>query len=349
MKKIICLLLAVFGGLLANPIDPSFMFSELKFDDQNNWQLEIHSFKPDVVNEIDSVIISSSTGKSKVKNTVFSTGNTSFYTVQNNNQSLEKNLTLNSTKDTIKITTHFKNSYVGYDIFIFGAGSDYPVENTDGSIANFFYDWFGGQAHTLGIGYNLTPSLGSPNDSTGNICILYGKVLDKNGNPISNANYYINSWPMFLTTDSDGNYRIRLLAKGYNFTNLNFGSNLIPLTTPINLVMNPGYTYNRDFILDMVGINEQPFAVKSSTLLYNYPNPFNNQTAIYYEVPEGLKYKNATIRISNIKGEAVAVLAANQKSGSVYWNADHHSAGMYIYQLLIDGKAVKSGEMVLLK
>jgi len=350
MKRIVCLLLVVFGSLLANPIDPSFLFSELKFDEQNNWQLEIHSLWSDIISQVDSVVISSSAGKSKVRNSVFTTGITYFYAINNDLESLEKALIFNRDKDTIGISTYFKNRQVGYNELIIGEGSAFPTLRTDRSIADYFYSSFSGQMHNLGTGYNPTPSIGEANDSTGVMGALNGKIMDKNGNLIKNKSYiFTDVWPLFVTSDNFGNYHLRTLAREFNVNFLYGDYNYNYLVSPVKVRVQFDSTSHCDFILDMVDINEQPSAVKSSTLLYNYPNPFNNQTAIYYEVPEGLKYKNATIRISNIKGEAVAVLAANQKSGSVYWNADHNSAGMYIYQLLIDGKAVKSGEMVLLK
>jgi len=351
MKRIICLLLFAAYGLLANPVDPGFRFSELQFDEQNNWQLEIHSLWYDIINVMDSVLISTGSQKSKILSNVFSNTSSYYYKIQNTPQCLSKPLSVNTEKDTIRITTYWHYKNISTFCLAFGAGTDYPVNPQEMSIANFFYSVDGGQGHSLGIGYNPTPSFGAANDSTGVFGILQGKICDKNGLPLANKRFYISGmWPSYFWTDSSGNYRQRVLAKhvylnsiqDYYFTNCN-------LVTPVEVLIMPGYTYYRDFILDMVSINEQPTSVKSSALLYNYPNPFNNQTAIYYEVPEGVKYKNAAIRISNIKGEAVAVLAANQKSGSVYWNADHNSAGMYIYQLLIDGKAVKSGEMVLLK
>jgi len=353
MKKIICLLLAVFGGLTANPVFPGFMFSEFQFDEQYNWKLEIHACYYGILNSIDSVEICTNTDKSVVLNSVFTNSRTDYYEIQNTPQFLSKPLSINSSKDTISIVTHYKETYMPTDTitFAFGTGSSYPITPQDMSIANFFYPTGNNQGNTLGIGYNPTPSFGTANDSTGVSGVIHGKFMDKNGTPLKNTEFHLHGMPSnYVMTDSNGNYRQRTLSKRMYLNSIQdhywVSYNLI---TPVDVLVMPDSTSHCDFILDMTGINEQPATTKSSALLYNYPNPFNNQTAIYYEVPEGVKYKNATIRISNIKGEAVAVLAANQKSGSVYWNADHNSAGMYIYQLLIDGKAVKSGEMVLLK
>jgi len=358
MKKIVCLLLVVFGGLLANPIVPIYKFSELLFPTEDEWELEIYTELENMYSQVDSVIISSNSSSSKIETSVFANSTSRYFVIQNNPQCLLKPLNIDCSGDSITIFTFFKEGY-GYtdaDNFKFGEGTCWPLTYTNMSIAKMLHtELFHGWHVKIGTGYDQTPNIGVANDSSGAIGMLTGKVLDKYNNPICNQTFMTCDfmipfiWPQSLTTNSDGIYRIRTLSKDFFLKNLYNNLGTIPLIDPKKVMIMPDSTSHCDFILDMVGINEQPATTKSSALLYNYPNPFNNQTAIYYEVPEGVKYKNATIRISNIKGEAVAVLAANQKSGSVYWNADHNSAGMYIYQLLIDGKAVKSGEMVLLK
>jgi len=347
MKRIICLLLFAAYGLLANPIVPGLDISELKFDSQNNWQLEIRKFNSPGYPTIDSLVITTNTGSSKIKSSAFSSDSL-YFVVENSTACLTKPLEINASGDFIQLTTYYiyqpgqsQTTTLG-----FGSNSAFADLRPNQSIALIEGINYGFHGYAI----DNTPNLGSINREDGAVGQLKGLLLDKNGNPLPNAQF---DGPGFwANTNSTGHYTINLLAKRHYISHLSLQSpyySNVMYEPSIIIPIQPDSVKNFNFSLISSGVDNNSANVKSSALLYNYPNPFNNQTAIYYEVPEGVKYKNAAIRISNIKGEAVAVLAAKQKSGSVYWNADHNSAGMYIYQLLIDGKAVKSGEMVLLK
>jgi len=347
MKKIVCLLLAAVCGLLANPIVPGLDISELKFDNQNNWQLEIRKFNSPSYPTIDSLVITTNTGSSKIKSSAFSSDSL-YFVIENSTTCLTKPLEINASGDFIQLTTYYiyqpgqpQTTTLG-----FGNNTAFADFQPNQSIALIE------DSNYLFYGYALdnTPNLGGKNDADGAVGELSGFLIDQSGNKLLNTEFEIDNH--LLTTDNTGHYTLDLLAKKHSVHYLIMRAPyfaIMEYDPDLELNIKPDSTKVFNFDFSTNAISDKTPATKSSALLYNYPNPFNNQTAIYYEVPEGVKYKNATICISNIKGEAVAVLAANQKSGSVYWNADHNSAGMYIYQLLIDGKAVKSGEMVLLK
>lgn len=91
--------------------------------------------------------------------------------------------------------------------------------------------------------------------------------------------------------------------------------------------------------------NEIPSEYK---LFNNYPNPFNSQTKIKFQVPkEGL----VRLRIYDVSGKEVGEILNNNLRGGVYetsWNAGYLSSGVYFYLLESNGfKDVKRA--VLLK
>jgi hypothetical protein len=89
--------------------------------------------------------------------------------------------------------------------------------------------------------------------------------------------------------------------------------------------------------------------------LTNYPNPFNPETKIAFNIPESGKVK---VEIFNVKGQKVRTLIDNKfmekGNHSIVWNGtdDNNqpvSTGIYFYQLESDGKPIASRKMMLLK
>jgi len=117
-------------------------------------------------------------------------------------------------------------------------------------------------------------------------------------------------------------------------------------------IQNNGYPYLQGLQLVEIGdteqiINEYQFSI------CNYPNPFNPETTITYNLPSDSKI---TLSIHNIKGQLVKELINDkQKSGihSIVWNGkdqrnDLCSSGVYFYSITSDNLS-KTGKMILLK
>ncbi len=80
----------------------------------------------------------------------------------------------------------------------------------------------------------------------------------------------------------------------------------------------------------------------------NTPNPFREKTVIKYYVP--LHASEASIKIYSIFGsELLAFPLSSKGSGQVEFAGKTLSAGTYTYILVVDGKAVDSRRMVLIR
>ncbi len=88
--------------------------------------------------------------------------------------------------------------------------------------------------------------------------------------------------------------------------------------------------------------------------IYNYPNPFNPTTTIYFSIQNDSEIE---ISIFNIKGQKVKNLANNnllKGNHSIIWNGDDEnmkpvSSGVYLYKLNVNGKAESTRKYLLLK
>ena len=85
-----------------------------------------------------------------------------------------------------------------------------------------------------------------------------------------------------------------------------------------------------------------------TTVLGNYPNPFNPATTIVYALPEQAAVE---LTVYNLLGESVTTLVKGTQSAGrheVRWQPGELSSGIYLYQLQV-GAQRYSGKMILMK
>jgi hypothetical protein len=127
------------------------------------------------------------------------------------------------------------------------------------------------------------------------------------------------------------------------------------LTTD-DFIIQYGYLYaaNGDYGLNILDLNEDSIQLPFFTFnLKNYPNPFNPETTISFELS---KPGNVVLNIYNLKGELVKRLINNQMSNgkhSIVWDGKDNnghicSSGVYFYKIESNG-VVEVKKMLLLK
>jgi Flagellar hook capping protein len=104
----------------------------------------------------------------------------------------------------------------------------------------------------------------------------------------------------------------------------------------------------------MLAIDEEKNTLPKQFALHdNYPNPFNPNTTIRFDLPKDI---DVSIIIYNLLGQKVKTIDKSQMNAgfhSITWNGTNNygaqvSAGMYFYQLRTSD-FVKTKKMVLLK
>jgi hypothetical protein len=249
--------------------------------------------------------------------------------------------------------------------------SDYPLQNP---IQTFQYDrdafvtklaptrciiefstYLGGDAYDLGSGIAV--------DSRGNMYIVgyTGSTNYPTVNPMQTDQRYFDGFFTKINGASNSIEYSTYLA-GYDS---DYGL-AIALDKSDNIYIT-GFTYSADFpILNPYQTNmenDDIFVMKfsntsdiddnnalspNSYLLGNYPNPFNSNTLVQYQIAAKAK---VSVAIYNILGERIAELCDEyQEPGlhSLTWDASAVSSGMYLCRLEIDGKAEYS-KMTLVK
>ncbi len=113
--------------------------------------------------------------------------------------------------------------------------------------------------------------------------------------------------------------------------------------------------YNFIHVTDGSGIGNDELDVTIDELT-NYPNPFNPNTEIRYQISDVSQMENAQIEIYNTRGQKIKTLpingAGNVSGNSVWWNGTDQTekpvtSGLYLYKLNTEASPVK--KMLLLK
>jgi len=78
----------------------------------------------------------------------------------------------------------------------------------------------------------------------------------------------------------------------------------------------------------------------------NQPNPATDKTIIPYGLPEEM---NATLKITNIKGQVVKVIDMNPSENKIKLNTGNWAKGIYVYTLYLDKFPLISKKMVIQK
>ena len=98
--------------------------------------------------------------------------------------------------------------------------------------------------------------------------------------------------------------------------------------------------------------NDAPTAVKNDVsiegieLFQNYPNPYNNETTIDYQLP---KSAHVLLKVYDVLGQEIAILEnGNRDAGrhSVIWNNAKYRAQELFYRLKVDGEITITKKMI---
>jgi hypothetical protein len=176
---------------------------------------------------------------------------------------------------------------------------------------------------------------------------IAGHVLNTNAEFIENAEIiageystYSNELGTYLLEVIVGSYEVICYHEDYNISIANDVIVNLGETTIVNFMLEP--SVNTEELLQIKEIN-----------ISNYPNPFNPETTISFNLPES---GQITLEIYNIKGQKVKTLADGyfrKNTHSIIWqgiddNNKSVASGVYFYKLTTTSKTLTKC-MLLLK
>ena len=111
---------------------------------------------------------------------------------------------------------------------------------------------------------------------------------------------------------------------------------------------NPSDETSIDITFDTqnVGI-EDVFASSNSGISESYPNPANSNVKMNYSLEPG--WNNANLTIYSMLGSQVENVNLNENQGTLNLDISSLPAGMYFYTLMVDGNAINTKKMLVIK
>ena len=334
MKKIIVLvlLLLCFGILAhANPIMTAF-FSEIYFDDNNEWSIELYDYYQVGIYTLDDCYIESTTNMAFFNNGITFTPNDTLVVT---NDDMQTDLIINREGDYLVMGgyTYDEMCWGNYSNLI---NAPYPGQSLVRVVP--YYDYFL-------LAKENQPSLGYNPFGAQTFGGIQGNVTYGNGEIVSGA--VVSFYPVYYSviTDECGYFCIYdMYGMNYNLT-VTLNDTIIVETS---VTIEPDGTNYVELTPDF-GIDPQQ--QHETISISNHPNPFYDETTIQYSLP---KHKTGTITIFNSKGQKIREIQVSPIENSITWSGfDKHNkmvpSGVYFYQLESGNETSASGKMLYLK
>lgn len=390
MKTIIVLLVSGLFFLhsfnsKANPFIeeyPQVFISELYFDEENNWTLELEMFCREMFphpGSIDSVIIITNSGRAHLLSFPYDNYTLFLITAEN----LSNPLVIDPTQDSVRILTYL-NELTGYPwigeylehILVFGyPGCEIPVLFPGQSICT--WEMFPG--YPICFYKDNSPTPGDLNDTFGATATIQGMFYDLLDQviaysqeeydfsfPVNVTSYSSDSWQTHYLSlavfdfDTEGRYSTQVLS-GRRFIGsvYNLYPNIAPYYTNKQILPCESFQFNLEpeQVVDqnihlttdsyIVGSQELPTLPQNGLTVVCIPNPFSSFIDFYLNSSSTLK--EAEIQIFDTGGRLIKAMSV--ESNLFSWTGrvtkdELGKAGVYLYSVLEKGKKIKSGQII---
>jgi hypothetical protein len=356
------MMLLVGIRLYANPIPvppTEFAVSELMFDIEKKWVMElrgINIYGYYSLQDIDSVCITSSGGRGRVKMNCLDYGN-DFVSemILLGNDCLDSDLIINQTGDFIQVTTYYERvDYIGSvdsvnHTLIFGnyTGATVRSPNENESIV-----FISGNLYSI----DKTPTIGLPNDEEGTHTTILFEIYYPDEQlfvaPVVKLCNDNDPAEIILTRQADGLYSGEAHLCSYYFTKMHF-------KTQESKQYHSGYWYFRTWRLYMnwwdapnyahLIILDQFQGIQSvqieKTILKIYPNPVKEKVFGYQtELP--VKSAISYLEITGIDGQMIEQYSITENKGRLMLPSNI-VAGIYTVRLIVNKKNYATTKIII--
>lgn len=336
MKKLIILILSLFSCALilhANPV-MSIVLSELYFDDNDDWYLELYDYEGASPGNLNYCCLMNLSDASSF-NAGIEFG--CYDTIVVTNADMQTDFTINREGDFLAIGGYF------YDEMYWG------------SYSNSINAPYPGQSLARVVPYNdyfllakeNQPSLGYNPFNAQTFGGIQGYTMDGDGNLIPGAvvniispislSVYVNANGYFFIDGLYGmNYTLSAYKAGYS-------------SIEVDVTVEPDSISGVSFLLVPQSADPQP--QHETISISNHPNPFYDETTIQYSLP---KHNAGSITVFNSKGQKIKEIPVSPTENSVSWSGLNEKnkyvpSGVYFYNLECEDKILASGKMLYLR
>jgi hypothetical protein len=353
MKKILLTIIAIIivTILRANPISlPSVVLSELIFETNGKWVIELQYLDANVNMPIDSIWIRTSSGIAKVRRFKI-IGDSGVIIIRND--SLLSNLILNPLNDSIQIIYKLQTHTITNAALVYGSLPNSTVNSprTGQSIAGVppYFNSYSNQGIYC---IDKSPTIGTINDSIGMCGTIKGHIFDKNGNllSITVGGFYNVQSDINIHTKPDGSYYTRLYSWKNHIDKLLYYQ---PITgykditiAPIDVNMQPDSVVNVDIhIIDSITVGLIEIIRFTESIIKIYPNPLSG-LILNYVISLPVKSSNCIIRLVNINGQKIAEFHVTDNSGIINLPSNIKN-GSYTVLLFVNDKNYSSSPILI--
>lgn len=351
MKKIFTLGLLLFAihFLNANPIPTpnDFVLSELYFNSEGKWTMEV-KFVGDSFYGTEDIYIITASGISQLKRLSYESIFQKNMILTITNDSLMSDLTINSLGDNIYISREYVVSLVPPLVFGNLVQASVRAPENGESIALYGYDY----QYDFDYDYSIdkSPSIGYENDSTGMLGTIKGQIYDPYNLLPSNV-WLSGNGIIDFKPDVNGNYSTRITSSKHNIDKLYYfetnkkSPGYYLKVVPVVVTTEPDTVVNVDFhIYDIVSAVENIKNTQESIFKIS-PNSIN-ELSFNYEITIPVKSTNSFIEIINISGQVMGRFSINESSGRIYL-PEKLQAGNYTVRLFVNNKNYANSKIII--
>lgn len=345
-----------FTFLQANPISPPEIgVSEVMFDSENNWILELELFYYNLYpfGTLDSICITTSSGTSKLERYTINVDNEGSGILVVRNDSLSSDLFINAEGDCIYASLHFAD-YESYNEnkLIFG---NYP--NSKIRAPQLGESVAGVPAYYLYYGYYCickSPTIGEQNTGIGMKGTITGTVYDKDNQPLSLKNIIFKEFPFLIgaqiTPQEDGTFSSEIFAYQRTITRLYYDTianhGIYIHIIQVDIDIEPNEILPLDiYLLEDVIYGQSDIKELERSLLKIYPNPIKNRI-LNYETELPIRALNCSIALFDLSGKQIAHYPISENSGTVHL-PQNLSHGAYIVNFYANNKVYHTTKIVI--
>lgn len=346
MKKIIFVLFLSISAIYSsgNIAAPQAYISEILVDSTGNWTIEMGFFEWDY-SEIDSIRLVTSSGSSLLTYYTFipSGGglfdSLSVITIAN----LANPVSINPGGDFVKLISYAYGDEP-FDKVAFG---NYP-----GSFLDCIRD---GESVINVMGQycmDISPTIGSGNDTTGAMGNFSGVAYNLLGNPFTEGLIFIQGIPgITIHLNPDGSFLERIYSRRYNFDTILYYHPPEPMdyytTELVDFCLRPDSSHYHNIITTslVIGIEEKDEDDENAVVIS--PNPFSDKVVFYFNLKNEFSSGELNLSIYDLNGREVHQVSLFGDQKRYEWVlASSISSGTYIYRLEKEKQLIKTGKLV---